>query len=188
MATKNNYGIKGNWRESSFPDINALEDELCHGDRLEFNRGLYSHWGIHVGEYEGMEHAVIHFGKFERGPVFLRFRSAVSEKTEIRADTIGQIIGGSGRVRINNSRDNKEEPLDTGNIIGTAMKMHRDETPIVYNLFSKNCEHFVNLCRYGHPHSDQITAALQTAWNLGQYLLAIGAIIIVTYANSRRRN
>ncbi|XP_038054224.1 phospholipase A and acyltransferase 2-like [Patiria miniata] len=188
MASNNNYGVVGYWHEPSFPDIKALEGDLCLGDRVEFRRDVgYAHWGIYVGQYRGMRHAVIHFGMFEGGPEFSKKKamgipSAASEKPEIRADTIGMIFGGSGRARINNSRDHQEKPLDPGVIIETAKKMHRDKTPIDYNLFSSNCEHFVNLCRYSHPHSDQITAALQTAGYTTLAVGAIGAVIAITSA------
>ncbi|XP_038061859.1 phospholipase A and acyltransferase 3-like [Patiria miniata] len=177
MASNNNYGIEGKWYTSA--DIKDLEDEVSLGDRVEFDRGgVCAHWGIFVGPYQDMRHAVIHFGIFEGGSEFVKKKAigiphAASKKPEILADTIGKILGGSGRVRINNSRDYKEKPLDPGDIIEIAKTMHRDQTPIDYNLVHSNCEHFVNICRYNDPHSDQITA-LQTAGYL--LTLAIGAI------------
>ncbi|XP_038061847.1 phospholipase A and acyltransferase 3-like [Patiria miniata] len=160
MAKKNNFGIVGDWHLPSFPDITALEDELCPGDRLEFDFGIYAHWGIYVGRYQDMRHAVIHFGMFEKRATFSKKKIsgsafAAGQKPEIRADTIGMILGGSGKVRINNSRDLKVEHLDPDVIIETATTMHRDKTPIDYNLIENNCEHFVNLCRYDKPHSQQ---------------------------------
>ncbi|XP_038061941.1 phospholipase A and acyltransferase 3-like [Patiria miniata] len=147
--------------------MRALEDEVYIGDRLEFNRVMYSHWGIYVGEYENEKHAVIHFGMFEGGAAFSKKKisgsaSSASRKPEIRADPIRKVLGNFGLVRINNIRDKIVKCLDLGVIIRVATEMHRDEKPINYNLFERNCEHFVNLCRYGKAHSEQVDAGKET--------------------------
>ncbi|XP_038066415.1 phospholipase A and acyltransferase 4-like [Patiria miniata] len=178
IAGNDNCEIVGNWNSPLPWDIKEFEDRLRPGDRLEFHRGVYEHWGIYVGEYEGMKHAVIHFGMFEGGSAFSKKKafgssSAASQKPEIRADTIAQILGScSMKVRINNSRDKEVEPLDLDVIIGVAKIMHRQNTPREYSLFSNNCEHFVNLCRYGEPYSAQAVEAVLTV-----VFLSLGAII-----------
>ncbi|XP_038061974.1 phospholipase A and acyltransferase 2-like [Patiria miniata] len=142
-------------------DIKDVERKLGVGDRLEFNRGLYAHWGMYVGRFQGMRHAVVHFGVFEKGLECPKKKKsgrafAASQKPEIRADTIGKILGGSGEVRINNTRDNEVEPLRPNDIIEKTKSNLRDKTPTAYNLYGNNCEHFVNRCRYGTPHSEQL--------------------------------
>ncbi|XP_038061949.1 phospholipase A and acyltransferase 3-like [Patiria miniata] len=174
----NNFGVIGAWHKPSLSDIRALEDELCPGDRLEIDNGIYAHWGIYVGRYQHMEHAVIHFGMFDKRAAFSKKKIsgsafAAGQKPEIRANTIGKILGGSDKVRINNSRDEQVKPLDPDVIIKVAKELHQNKTPINYDLFNYNCEHFVNLCRYDKPHSDQSTDALLTIGVLG--LIGAGA-------------
>ncbi|XP_038061959.1 phospholipase A and acyltransferase 4-like [Patiria miniata] len=173
MPSNNNFAFVSKWY--AFGDIVDLEERLCLGDRLEFDRnGLYAHWGIYVGRYKWMEHAVVHFGIFEGGAAFSKKKtsgsaSSASQKPEILADAIGRILDGD-KVRINNSRDNQVEPLDPDDLIEEAKKMHRDKTPIDYRLLSSNCEHFVNLCRYNRPHSEQIPPGVEMILNIWNFL------------------
>ncbi|XP_038058816.1 phospholipase A and acyltransferase 1-like [Patiria miniata] len=180
----------GKWRKPG--DINAFENEVQSGDRLEFQRrwfSCYSHWGIYVGKYEGMEHAVVHCSVTEGGWTFFKEKtsgsaSSASQKPKILADTIGNILNGSGWVRFNNSKDKNIQPLFPGDISEKAKKMHRDETPIDYNLIKRNCEHFVNLCRYDKAFSEQVNKA---EWNMmGCFFLGcivcLAASLVASYA------
>ncbi|XP_038061872.1 phospholipase A and acyltransferase 4-like [Patiria miniata] len=96
---------------------------------------------------------------------------SASQKLEILADTIGEILGTSGTVRINNSRDHDRQPLSPHAISEKAKKMYRDKAPIDYNLLGSNCEHYMNLSRCDYPTSAQITAAGMAVL---KYILAIG--------------
>ncbi|XP_038047603.1 phospholipase A and acyltransferase 1-like [Patiria miniata] len=190
MANNNNIELVSNWHLPSPPDIMELEDKVCLGDRLEFDRagGLYAHWGIYVGRYHHMKHAVIHFGMFEGGPAFSKKKisgsaSSASQKPEIRADTIWMILGGSGKVRINNSRDSERQLRSSEAISEKAKKMHRDNKGIKYDFLDNNCEHFVNLCRYGKPHSSQ--AAKLTIIVILVILAALGVFVYMTSSNAQ---
>ncbi|XP_038061898.1 phospholipase A and acyltransferase 4-like [Patiria miniata] len=181
VFVENSFGNKGKWFTSK--NIADLEDEVCPGDRLEFDHYWYAHWGIYVGRYLGEEHAVIHFSMPTGRSAFLKRKIsgsafAASQKPEIRADTIGKILGGSGKVRINNSRDHTVKHLDPNDIIGLAKKMHRDKTSIDYHLLDSNCEHFVNLCRYHEPHSAQAEAVQKTGLRCGIGVLVTIAVLI----------
>ena len=179
MAGNSHLGKVGRWHKPSSQDLNALEMTVLPGDRLEFSRAgdLYSHWGIYVGAYNGIEHAVIDFGMFEGGVAFSKKKasgSAVSAgtKPEIRANSIREVLGTSGKVRINNSKDKEQMPLSDKDIVQRAKKMHRQQVQIDYNLLQSNCEHFVNLCRYDKPTSDQadaLIAGAATGVSTGKY-------------------
>ncbi|XP_038061918.1 phospholipase A and acyltransferase 4-like [Patiria miniata] len=180
VFVENSFGNKGQWYTSK--NITDLEDEVCPGDRLEFGHHLYAHWGIYVGRYHDEEHAVIHFSIPAGGSAFSKKKIsgsafAAGQKPEIRADTIRKILGGSGKVRINNSRDHTVKHLDPDEIIGLAKKMHRDKTPIDYHLLESNCEHFVNICRYDELHSAQ-AEAVRTAGHLTRRGVAMILCII----------
>ncbi|XP_022108931.1 phospholipid-metabolizing enzyme A-C1-like [Acanthaster planci] len=187
MASNNHFGMVGRWYEPNSQDLNALEKTVLQGDRLEFSRDdLYSHWGIYVGRYRGIEHAVIHFGMFEGGAAFSKKKtsgSAVSARTKpkVRADSIREVLGTSGKVRINNSKDKEKDPLSVAVIVDSATEMHREQVEIDYDLFESNCEHFVNFCRYDHAVSDQADAAKDVV-AIGVAGLAVGAIAGVAVA------
>ncbi|XP_038054896.1 uncharacterized protein LOC119727101 [Patiria miniata] len=179
-----NFGIEG--KRYTSKNIADLEDEVCPGDRLEFGHALHSHWGIYVGRYNDKEHAVIHFSISGGWSSFSKKKTsssafAASQKPEILADQIGKILGASGRVRINNSRDQTVQPLNPYDIIRSAKKMHRVKTPIDYDLLDNNCEHFVNLCRYNKPHSEQAEAVQTTGENVILFILGFTGLLIVLY-------
>ncbi|XP_038064998.1 uncharacterized protein LOC119735372 [Patiria miniata] len=140
------------------------------GDRLEFSRtGPYAHWGIYVGKWGEYHDQVVHFAPANgNGSMFFTKKSCCSEssaedKPVIRVQSISEIL--LKRVRINNSRDNQWRPLLRTGILDAIqyhMKRQSDGHTPVYGLCSNNCEHFVNRCRYGEHHSDQI--ARLTPW------------------------
>ncbi|XP_022111520.1 HRAS-like suppressor 3 isoform X2 [Acanthaster planci] len=186
MASNNHFGMVGRWHEPNAQDMNDLERTVLPGDRLEFSRAgeWYAHWGIYVGEYNGMEHAVIHFGMFEGGAAFSKKKtsgSAVSanSKPEVRADSIRAVLGTLGKVRINNSMDKAKTPLSADAVVRRAKKMHRERVAVDYNLIKSNCEHFVNLCRYDNPSSDQVDAAIAGARTALYLVLLVGAVVAI---------
>ncbi|XP_078658220.1 uncharacterized protein LOC144903705 [Branchiostoma floridae x Branchiostoma belcheri] len=113
---------------------------LCEeGDLLEFPRGDFSHWVVHVGEGR-----VIHrTGDKANGG---------NGKAEIREDSFWDIVGDS-LARINNYLDKERDPLPGPEIVRRAREKLGD---VGYNLLSKNCEHFVTWCRYGVEISHQV--------------------------------
>ncbi|XP_038062499.1 uncharacterized protein LOC119732990 [Patiria miniata] len=144
----NKCWLVSDWYTSA--EIEDLNDKVYLGDILEFRRrswvGRHPRWGIYVGRYQDMKHVVIYFSILE-GEARL-MSSFASQKPEIGADTIGNVLGGYGKVRINNSRDKYQNPSDPLSIVETAKKMHQDKTQDEYKLFGNNYEHFVNNCRY----------------------------------------
>lgn len=117
------------------------------GDLIEFNRDMYSHWALYVGEGN-----VIH----------VRGGQADSEvsftgRANVRMDPLSFVAGGS-LVRINNQESQAAEkglgPLPVESLVENARKLVG--TQVQYDLFKKNCEHYVTEWRYGIPWSDQV--------------------------------
>ncbi|XP_022108916.1 HRAS-like suppressor 2 [Acanthaster planci] len=188
MASKSHKGTIGAWYEADDHDFRELEQKVRRGDRLEFDRGKYAHWGIYVGDYHGMEHVVIHFGKFKGGAASSEENTSgsavsASSKPEIRADSIRAVLGTSSKVRINNSMDKAKTPLSADVVAERAKKMHRERVAIDYNLIKSNCEHFVNRCRYNYPTSYQVYAAFANS-----FLCCVTAVVGFFHSIARPRN
>jgi hypothetical protein len=77
----------------------------------------------------------------------------------IRKDNFWDVVQGS-YTYINNSRDKKKDPFDHSEIVKRAKSKIGTEG---YNLFSNNCEHFCNWCRYDEHTSEQADKAQTTA-------------------------
>ncbi|XP_022082947.1 retinoic acid receptor responder protein 3-like [Acanthaster planci] len=164
MANENRFGKVSDWRDST--SVKALPSEARPGDRLEFKRVCgYSHWAIYIGEHDKIEHAVIHFSLHEGALIFSALTCScsagiASSQPEIRADSIETVLGNSGQVRINNSKDRDTAPFDTSIIVQTAKDKQKSETQPKYSLLRNNCEHFVNSCRYNQTVSEQVNDAV----------------------------
>ncbi|XP_012934727.1 phospholipase A and acyltransferase 2 [Aplysia californica] len=114
-------------------------ESLRKGDRVQFKRSLYSHWGVYIGSGK-----IIHLTRrnAERG----------GPKGVVREDDFWDAVGGDCAYK-NNSRDNKSRPLPPDEIVKRAKSMLGDAG---YNLLKDNCEHFANWCRYGETESQQV--------------------------------
>ncbi|KAH9496475.1 Phospholipase A and acyltransferase 3 [Bulinus truncatus] len=133
---------------------NKLEyDKLKLGDRIQFKRRFYSHWGIYIGG-----DCVIHMRGVGNAPVNSAFTDIDGvygiqfDKAEVAIDKIQDVIN-NDEAYVNNSRDSTWKARDEGDIISSAMKLRGR---IKYNIIFANCECFVNWCRYGKWLSDQV--------------------------------
>jgi len=106
---------------------------MRRGDILEFKRyfGLFYHYGIYLGDNK-----VIHRDKEEKGG-----KIYITELDKI-----------PGKMRI---MPNKFPRIDTEKVISTALEIKKNNED-GYNVFTNNCEHFVNFVKYNKLHSSQI--------------------------------
>ncbi|XP_038053216.1 uncharacterized protein LOC119725734 [Patiria miniata] len=166
-----NFGLVCEWCP---PDPSP---RLHVGDRLEFSRTLpYAHWGIYVGDWEGKHHQVVHFAPAADGNAKLfsknksfSLESSAKDKPELCVDDIWE-VSGNDKVKINNDRDHFWPPLVRTDILDKMkhqLDSQSDGNKPVYRLFSNNCEHFVNYCRYGKHHSDQVN---RISWMFDQFV------------------
>ncbi|XP_074657776.1 uncharacterized protein LOC141910833 isoform X2 [Tubulanus polymorphus] len=143
----NNYNMKSDWSS-----IKRLVDiGMCPGDRIEINRGRYSHWGIYCGHcnMDSDLHFLVHLGV----PLDKPKSRALSQfkKGEIRIEDM-KTIAGVSLARINNEIDITHEPYLPEKTVARAIdQIGKNE----YNLILRNCECFTNWCRYGIEFSHQ---------------------------------
>ena len=106
---------------------------MRRGDILEFKRifGLYYHYGIYLGD-----NMVIHRDKEEKGG-----KIYITELNKI-----------PGKMKI---IPNKFPRIDTEKVISTALEIKKNNED-GYNVFTNNCEHFVNFVKYNKLYSSQI--------------------------------
>ncbi|XP_067662417.1 phospholipase A and acyltransferase 3-like [Haliotis asinina] len=126
-------------------------DNLEPGDRLQFERGLYSHWAVYIGNSE-----VVHLSGVD-GPIGSDLDQSFTisgvefDKGIIRKDAFWDVVGDS-KVHKNNSKDTKLKHFGPSKIVERALAKVGE---VGYNIFFKNCEHFATWCRYGKEESDQ---------------------------------
>lgn len=139
------------------------------GDLLEFSRKGYFHWGIYVGlkKINGnvTEHCIIHRcvppdatssgGYFGSKSTLVSKKLGKKELGSIGIDSLEEVLEDDA-VRINNELDRKWMPRNCAEIILKAMQLMNSRPQEPYSLLQNNCEHFVNLCRYGQRFSRQI--------------------------------
>uniref|UniRef100_UPI00398F7D66 phospholipase A and acyltransferase 3-like n=1 Tax=Pristiophorus japonicus TaxID=55135 RepID=UPI00398F7D66 len=123
------------------------------GDLIEIFRSGFQHWAIYVGDGE-----VIHLteggGSAE---LSLRFSSATLIAV-VKREPLSKVAGNDD-YRINNSSDEKWDPLPVDQIIGAAKKWVGKT--VKYKVTTANCEHFVNGLRYGKKVSFQVEKMLE---------------------------
>ncbi|KAK0065883.1 HRAS-like suppressor 2 [Biomphalaria pfeifferi] len=148
-------------------------DSLRLGDRVQFKRGLYSHWGIYIGQGK-----IIHLASHDNAEVKANSNSThlfsiggkLFNKAFVRIDDFWKVVG-EYKAIINNTLDMKLRALSPEVIVQQAMKKIGE---VGYNVITANCEHFTNWCRYGESKSEQSENAM-TALAVGGALLFTGA-------------
>ncbi|KAK4326937.1 hypothetical protein Pmani_002541 [Petrolisthes manimaculis] len=120
------------------------------GDLIEVNRPGYQHWALYVGDGY-----VIHLVPpcEVAGAGIGSLGSITCNQAKIQKVALKDVVGDDS-YRVNNQLDHKYEPLPVGKIIHAA-ELQVGRT-IPYDLFTNNCEHWVNNMRYGVPESRQI--------------------------------
>jgi len=131
------------------------------GDLVEFHRGLYTHWGVAIGDGkivhlsgdddDGLGASLNNqFGSIS-GSVFTV--SGVNfNKAKVKCDEFWDVARKS-RADVNNSKDNYIRADATHVIVKRALSRMGN---IGYNMLWSNCEHFASWCRYGMAWSDQV--------------------------------
>ncbi|XP_055897104.1 phospholipase A and acyltransferase 3-like [Biomphalaria glabrata] len=147
-------------------------ESLSPGDRVEFSRGIYSHWGIYIGQGK-----VIHLAPQDASEIQANSESThfnigckMYKKALVGTDDFLKVAGKYKAFR-NNSLDMKLKytscrlcsclmcakvfyfrALSPETIVHQAMPKLGE---VGYNFITANCEHFANWCRYGQRKSQQ---------------------------------
>jgi len=145
-------------RKSCSIDFSTYDELVAEpGDLIEFKRkfivhGIYSHWAVYIEDNK-----VIHLGVHkERG-------------VQIRREELKQVAKGD-QCRVNNLEEAAKN-LDSN--LELKPKLETEQNALKYlNEFKKgnltccltnfNCEHFVTLCAYGKPFSEQVDNVMDT--------------------------
>jgi len=149
---------------SGLPTDSAGET-IIKGDMIEFQRGIYSHWGIYVGDGY-----IIHATDVQSGNGSFsgsssgsssRSSSGVSRNVDrkVLKQLLTQVVDGC-KFYVNNYLDKSHEPFSPDEIVQRAEA--EVDTYYDYSLFTNNCEHFVTLMRYGISISNQVTDGIKT--------------------------
>ncbi|KAH9500280.1 Phospholipase A and acyltransferase 3 [Bulinus truncatus] len=155
-------------------------EQLKLGDRVQFKRGVYSHWGVYIGDGR-----IVHLAGEENdginGDIQVKHVFTISgkrfNKARVAADNFWDVVG-NDKAFINNDGDKKWSAFHPEVVVKNALEKIGQEG---YNLISSNCEHFVNWCRYGYNKSDQVDSVFTGA----AASLATGIAIAVVYALTR---
>ncbi|KAG8438022.1 hypothetical protein GDO86_008633, partial [Hymenochirus boettgeri] len=115
------------------------------GDLIEFQRPLYQHWGIYVGNGY-----VVHLTDQEG---WSSLSSALGGTAVVRKDRLEDVAYGCN-YKVNNKYDQKMQPYPPEKVVIAALAMVGSIMP--YSVTSANCEHFVTDLRYGTSTSDQL--------------------------------
>ncbi|XP_046557281.1 phospholipase A and acyltransferase 3-like isoform X2 [Haliotis rubra] len=121
----------------------AVLSSLEPGDQVEFKRGVYSHWGVYIGDGY-----VIHLASPDGQSL------SKTEKAVVRRDKIKDVAANSKMYK-NNSKGEKYglKAFSKSDIVKRAKSQLGREG---YNLLASNCEHFVSWCCYDIEISDQV--------------------------------
>jgi len=147
---------------SKFVDHNLnTYNDMRTGDLIEFHRGLYTHWGVAIGDGK-----IIHLsgddddglsanigGKLGSvsGSVFT-ISGVNFQKAKVKCDDFWDVARQS-KANVNNSKDEYIRADAEHVIVKRALSRMGS---IGYNMLWSNCEHFASWCRYGMAWSEQV--------------------------------
>ncbi|XP_077306170.1 phospholipase A and acyltransferase 2-like isoform X2 [Lithobates pipiens] len=121
------------------------------GDLIAFEGVLepYDHWGIYVGDGK-----VVHIqARKILDDIFkLDTHIAFRDRAKVEIGKLEEVAGGR-KYRVNNMNDWDMTPYEANIIFKRAISAVGKE--FGYNVIGKNCEHFVNVVRYGEEYSKQ---------------------------------
>ena len=149
---------------------------LEEGDLVEFPRGIFSHWGVYVGDDE-----IVHLSGIDvagtasdsaLSNVFtisgIGFKKACAKK-----ENFWEVVGES-KAKKNNDKDKKHRPFSKSEIKERALSKLG---PISYSMACDNCEHFAAWCRNGIKLSEQADTVLEATVITGAMVVAGGLLI-----------
>ncbi|XP_067660944.1 phospholipase A and acyltransferase 3-like [Haliotis asinina] len=155
-------------------------DNLEPGDRLQFERGLYDHWAVYIGNSQFLKCVD------DQGASDQNYSFAISGvefgKGIVRIDKFWPVAGES-KVHINNSKDTKIKPYEPHRIVQRALSRVGE---VGYNIFYKNCEHFASWCRYDKEESDQVDG-FWTALAVGGGVALAGLVVWLGSGGEKQR-
>ncbi|KAM5248476.1 phospholipase A and acyltransferase 2 [Ctenodactylus gundi] len=149
------------------------------GDLIEISRTGYEHWAIYVGcGY------VVHLAPPSEfaGAGAVSMMSTLTNKAIVKKELLSAVAG-RDRCWVNNKHDNEYPPLPPYKIVQYAEELVGQE--LHYSLTSMNCEHFVNMLRYGVGLSDQV-ADMATTLGVAVGVLAVAGFFGIMLARSKR--
>ncbi|KAK0415170.1 hypothetical protein QR680_011804 [Steinernema hermaphroditum] len=154
---------RGPGYKSEYMSAKELATHLEAGDLLERENSAYEHWLVYVGLCMGYDHVVFELTQSSGSS------SSSSGKAIIRWIDLFEL---EGSYRVNNSSDERWRPLPSEEIRNRAIGKYNEEQKD-YRIWSNNCEHFVNWCRYGRSVSFQVEnkSSLSLLW---KYLTGSG--------------
>ncbi|XP_003221514.1 phospholipase A and acyltransferase 3 [Anolis carolinensis] len=123
------------------------KEEPKPGDMIHFQRALYQHWGIYVGDGY-----LIHFTLPDWDETIKEVLAGKTLKATIRKDPL-KVVGGNLPYGVYNQYDKQQSPLSAEEIVKRAESLLGLQLP--YNVMKSNCEHFATMMRYGTPQEGQ---------------------------------
>ncbi|NXH54172.1 HRSL1 enzyme, partial [Rhabdornis inornatus] len=118
------------------------------GDVIEIDRRGYQHWALYVGN-RYVIHVTDQGDSSSSGSIASVYTSRAKVKKELLTT-----VAGNDNWRVNNKYNHSHTPLPVNEIIRRAeSQIGRD---VSYDLFRKNCEHFVTELRYGVELCQQV--------------------------------
>lgn len=152
------YGVdkKSKFNRYSIQNLDEARS-LEKGDRIEIFQynGAISHWGVYTGQdTDTVIHVIRNASILRMSSSSSLSESIITADDEIREDSFWDAVGnGQFEIRKNNEFDREIQPFEKDEIVLRAKRLVGGHH---YSLFSNNCEHFVNLVRYGVCKSSQI--------------------------------
>ncbi|KAK3893293.1 hypothetical protein Pcinc_002849 [Petrolisthes cinctipes] len=152
------------------------------GDLIEVYRPGYQHWALYVGDGY-----VIHLVPpcEVAGAGIGSLGSITCGRAKILKVALKVVVGGDS-YRVNNQLDDKYEPLPVGKIIRAA-ELQVGRT-IPYDLFTNNCEHWVNNMRYGVPESRQVRNLVLAGVGATGLTLGLAGLVYMFTGKSENTN
>jgi len=176
---------------SKFVDHNMeTYSKMRSGDLVEFHRGLYTHWGVVIGDGkivhlsgdqdDGLSAGVnAHLGSVS-GSVFT-ISGVNFDKAKVKCDDFWDVARKS-KADVNNSKDAYIRADAPHVIINRALSRMG---VLGYNMLWSNCEHFASWCRYGMAWSEQVDKFMRII-DRGKSLLSSTLLLVgITPPNMR---
>lgn len=127
----------------SLQSASYIRQHASPGDLLEFNRGLYSHYALYLGQ----------------GKVMNVDAEEKTTKSALICEKMLEDVCGGCRVRVRNHDEVAKKyfqtsPKSVHEIIHSAKSYKNSVVP--YELHFRNCEYYSTLWRYGKGFSTQV--------------------------------
>ncbi|XP_059810848.1 phospholipase A and acyltransferase 3-like [Hypanus sabinus] len=122
------------------------------GDLIEISRSGFKHWAIYIGGGD-----VVHLTSDGASVAVSIGYSSSTDIAVVKKEPLARVTG-NDRWCINNNSDRIWRPLPPAEIVKRAKS--KIGKKINYKVLEANCEHFVNLVRYGKNISYQVIVSI----------------------------